>query len=123
DLLKTLNMGYSSFRDMQDALNLILRYFRYGRRQALPGPFRPRIDKLLFAVTKVDCVPPDQHERLRELLRSMVAEADNDARFQGVLTDTLTTCAVQSARSVEREHQGKILRCVRGIPKGQQQEI
>jgi predicted YcjX-like family ATPase len=53
----------------------------------------------------------------------MIAGADHDARFQGVTTDMLTTCAIQSAHSVEREHQGRTLRCVRGVPRGQQQEI
>lgn len=123
DLLKALNKGYASFRDMQDALNAVLKSFRYGKRPGLSTAFRARIDKLLFAVTKVDCVAPEQHTRLRQLLHSMIAERDNDVRFQGVATDTLTACAIQSARTVEREHEGRVLHCVRGMPKGHSQEI
>lgn len=122
DLLKALNAGYTQFRDMQDALNSILKSFRYGKSSFVTKPFNTRIDKLLFAATKADNVPADQHVNLNALLKSMISASENDARFDGVTTDTLTTSAIKSAHMVRREHRGRQLNCVRGIPQGRKEE-
>ena len=83
DLLGTLNRGPGCFADMQGALETVLRSFRYGPSGLLARLFRPRIERLLFAVTKADHVAHNQHHNLRLLLERMVAEAAGHARFEG----------------------------------------
>ena len=59
DLLGALNAGPAHFADTQESLALILKSFRYGSTGLLARLFAPRIDRLLFAVSKADHVAPE----------------------------------------------------------------
>jgi predicted YcjX-like family ATPase len=122
DLLGTLNRGAGCFADMQKALETVLRSFRYGPGGLLARLFRPRIERLLFAVTKADHVAHNQHPNLRLLLERMVAEAAGHARFEGVRPAFIALAALKSTDTVRTEHHGQLLSCVRGRLKGTDQE-
>ncbi|MGH6912421.1 MAG: YcjX family protein, partial [Geminicoccales bacterium] len=122
DLLDTLNRGSGCFADMEDALETVLKSFRYGPSGLLARLFRPRIEKLLFAATKADHVAHNQHHNLRLLLERMVVQAAGHARFEGVRPAFVALAALKSTDTVRTEHQGQVLSCVRGVLEGERRE-
>ncbi|MBF0427601.1 MAG: YcjX family protein [Magnetococcales bacterium] len=122
DLLNALNRGPGAFSDMQTALEAILENFRYGPSNLLSRLFYPRIDKLLFAATKADFVAANQHHNMERLLRRLVARPANDASFLGVEIQTQALSSLRCTRTVVRDHEGRRLSFVQGIPKGRKSE-
>lgn len=122
DLLGALNRGPACFADARAALQTVLDSFRYGPSGLLARLFRPRIDTLLFAVSKADHVAHNQHHNLRLLLERMVAEAAGHARFEGVRPAFVALAALRSTDVVRTEHHGQQLSCVRGVLKGENRE-
>ncbi|MGL5358303.1 MAG: YcjX family protein, partial [Shewanella sp.] len=59
DCFSALNRGKSQFEDMGAALNCIMESFHFGQSSFLRRLFAPRIDRLLFAASKVDHVTRD----------------------------------------------------------------
>ncbi|PWI34772.1 nucleoside triphosphate hydrolase [Vibrio albus] len=96
DCLQPLNAGYESFQDMKNALEQIMRSFRYGRHSLLHRLFSPRIDKILFAATKADHVTPEQHRALSSLLQQMVHPAWQNAAFEGIDMSCISMASIQS---------------------------
>ncbi|MBF0400427.1 MAG: YcjX family protein [Magnetococcales bacterium] len=123
DLLKALSKGPENFSDMRVALESILRNFHYGTSGLLSRLLWPKIDKLLFVATKVDHVAANQHHNLERLLNRIVNKPANDAIFQGVEVKTMALSSVTCTRTVVREHDGRRLSFVQGIPKGRNKEI
>jgi predicted YcjX-like family ATPase len=118
DVLGVLNHGRACFADGEAALTLVLNNFRYGPSGLLARLLRPRIETLLFAVTKADHVAHNQHPNLRLLLERMVDEAAGAARFEGVKPAFVALSALRSTDVVRTEYQGQVLSCVRGVLKG-----
>lgn len=123
DLLKSLNHGPAHFLDMGEALRTAMQSFQYGRSGLLQRLFAPRIDKVLFAATKADHVATNQHHNLERLLNRMVSRPAHDAVFEGVAVKTMALAAVRTTRTVVREHQGRRLSFVQGVPKGRNEEV
>lgn len=122
DLLTSLNAGPEHFADTQDTLALILKSFRYGSSGLIGRLFAPKIDRLLFAVSKADHVAPNQHPALKQLLELMVQPAARTARFQGITVDVMTLAALRCTDVVRTEHHGQVLSCVRGHLKDDNRE-
>jgi predicted YcjX-like family ATPase len=122
DLLGALNRGPECFHDTEAALAMVLESFRYGGRSLLGRLFQPRIDGLLFAVSKADHVAHNQHHNLRLLLERLVAEAAGQARFEGVRPAFIALAALRATEVVRTEHHGQVLSCVRGRLKGEARE-
>jgi predicted YcjX-like family ATPase len=123
DLFKTLNRGHGAFRDMQNALGVVMESFAYGRSGLFGRLFHPRIDRVLFAATKADHVATNQHHNLRLLLEQMVADAAKEVRFSDVRTETMTLSSVKCTETVVTDHQGHKLSCVKGIPQDRDKEV
>lgn len=123
DLLKALSKGPENFSDMRVTLESILQNFHYGSSGLLNRLLWPKIDKLLFVATKVDHVAANQHHNLERLLNRIVNKPANDAIFQGVEVKTMALSSVTCTRTVVREHDGRRLSFVQGVPKGRDQEI
>jgi hypothetical protein len=79
-------------RDLQEAM-------RIGRTW-LPRWLLPAIDRVLYASTKADLVPADQHDVLLERMRKAVANASESARFRGADTRVMTLAALAATRDV-----------------------
>jgi len=122
DVLSLLNRGRAAFDDAKAALGAVLESFRYGRTGLIGRLFRPEIDTLLFAATKADHVAYNQHHNLSRLLESMVADAAGRARFEGVQPAFVALAALKSTDTVQTEHHGQVLSCVRGRLKGEDRE-
>ncbi len=122
DLLGALNAGPAHFADTQETLAQILKSFRYGSSSLLRRLFAPKIDRLLFAVSKADHVAPNQHAALKHLLELMIKPAARAPRYEGITTEVLTLASLRSTDVVRTEHHGQILSCVRGRLKDQDRE-
>ena len=122
DLLGALNAGPGHFADTQDTLTLILKSFRYGGSGFLSRLFAPKIDRLLFAVSKADHVAPNQHPALKQLLELMIRPAARTPRYEGITTEVMTLASLRCTDVVRTEHHGQVLSCVRGLLKDSQRE-
>lgn len=114
DLLSVLNRGPAHFEDTRRALALVLENFRYGRTSLLGRLFAPRIDRVLFAMSKADHVAPNQHANAKELLALLIRDGARHARLEGVPQEVMVLAALRSTEVVRIEHQGQLLSCVRG---------
>jgi hypothetical protein len=116
DVLRAFNTGYATFVDMRDAINMVLRSFRYGKSGFFNKLFGLKIDKLLFAATKADHLTPDQLPNLERFLQSMLALANNNAVFEGVSTETLALSSVKCTQAAYANFQGQKIPCIKGVP-------
>lgn len=118
DVLGALNSGPAGMADMKRALELSLEPFRHGSTGWLDWLLGTKIDRVLFAATKADHVASHQHNSLRHLLDRLVSDARSGIRFEGAQVETMAIAALKSTETVVSEHEGRQLRCVRGVPIG-----
>lgn len=117
DVLQAFNTGYETFRDMREAIDLVLKSFHYGKSGLFNRLFNVKIDKLLFAATKADHVTPNQLPNLELFLQQMLAKAKSNAVFEGVETETLALASLQSTQAAYTQFQGQKISCIKGVPK------
>ncbi|WP_193165376.1 YcjX family protein [Microbulbifer hainanensis] len=84
DMIGTLYAGEQALDDMRLAFTHIADTFRYGSTGMLRKLWRPRIDRMLFAATKVDQVLAADHDALRQLLGQQLQQAFSGARHRGL---------------------------------------
>ena len=84
DLIGTLFAGEDALEDMRMAFGHIADTFRYGNNGLLRKLWRPRIDRLVFAATKVDQVLAADHDALRQLLGQQLQQVFSGARHRGL---------------------------------------
>ncbi len=123
DLLSDLNAGPDHFQDTKRAIAQILSTFKYGRVNLLDRLFSPAIDKVVFAVSKADHVAVNQHANLKQLLELLVKPTTRELRFHGLDFDVLPIAALKCTDTVNTEHHGQVLSCVRGRLKDEEREI
>ncbi len=117
DVLRAFNIGYATFIDMRDALNMVLKSFHYGKSGLINKLFSGlKIDRILFAATKADHVTPEQVPHLEHFLQHMLAKSLNNAIFEGVRTETLALAAVKCTQAAYTTYQGKRISCIKGMP-------
>jgi len=119
DVLQAFNLGYETFVDMRNAMEMVLKSFHYGKSGFFNRLFNMnlKIDKLLFAASKADHVTPEQLPNLESFLQKMLVEARGNALFEGVETDTVALAAVKSTQAVKMPFQGQQLSCIKGTAK------
>lgn len=98
DVLNVLHGGEAYLHEMMHALEAIGESFEYNG-----GLFHSRIEKVLYAATKVDQVVSQDHDNVRHLLSSIVRKSLE--RIQGAQAD-LRVEAVASVRSSHAQTQG-----------------
>ena len=116
DSLDAINGGRDSILEMQNALSEILVCFRAGRNGLFGRLIKHKIDRILVAATKVDYLHHIDHERLEKITEQIVDEALNNAKLNGVLTDTLAVASLRSTKEGTSEKQGQSLPVVIGTP-------
>jgi len=104
DVVNTLNAGPEYLDDMRQALTSITESFSYGRQNRLVQLFKPKIDKVVFAATKIDQVLSEDHDAVRQLLGVIVKQAYKSAQHEGVQPICEATAAVRSSKEIK--HQG-----------------
>jgi uncharacterized protein len=98
DCFTALNRGKAQFDDMASAINGIMESFQFGRSGLLRRLFSPRIDKLLFAASKVDHVTRDQQGNVLLLLNDVLHKSQHFAQFEGCEVETMAISAVKATR-------------------------
>ncbi|MFB2732560.1 YcjX family GTP-binding protein [Shewanella mangrovisoli] len=98
DCFSALNRGKTQFEDMGAALNAIMESFQYGQSSYLRRLFAPRIDRLLFAASKVDHVTRDQQSHVLSLLTDMLKHSQHFASFDGCKVETMAISAIKATR-------------------------
>ena len=116
DLLSALNSGPAALRDLETALDGVMRAFRAGRASRLGAIFRPRIDRILFAATKADHLHHADHDRLEAALKLMTSRAIARAEGFGAEIDVVALAAVRATREAEIRHGGEMLPAIVGTP-------
>jgi uncharacterized protein len=118
DVLGALGAGKAALTDMKRALEMSLEPFRHGAGGWLDWLLGRKIDRVLFAATKADHVAASQHGALKQLLDGLIGEARNAIRFDGAEVETMALASVKCTETVLAEHEGRTLKCVRGVPLG-----
>ncbi|WP_394151883.1 YcjX family protein [Vibrio maritimus] len=99
DCLQPLMAGDEAFNDMKQALQQIMKSFRYGQSNLLRRLFASRIDKILFAATKADHVTPNQHGNLVSLLQQMVHPAWQETAFENIEMSCMSVASIQATQA------------------------
>lgn len=123
DVLKVLNQGYDSYKELQQTLSKLVTSFNYGQTNWLKRMFQPKINKLIMAASKSDHVPPEQQNAMKSFLSNMLMDAENQVGYQGVDVNTLVFSSIEAAEPVMAEHKGKKIACVKGVELGIGKEI
>jgi predicted YcjX-like family ATPase len=116
DALGALNSGPAALRDLENALDGVMRAFRVGRASWLGSVFRPRVDRILFAATKADHLHHVSHDRLEAILRALTTRAIARAEGVGAEIDVIALAAVRATREAEIRHAGETLAAIVGVP-------
>ncbi|MBK1697791.1 YcjX family protein [Rhodovibrio salinarum] len=99
DLLGHLARDGIGMPMLDDELGDLQESMRLGRGW-LPRQIRPSVEKVLYASTKADLVPSDQHDVLLERMRAAVGQSHEAARFRGAETRVMTLAALAATREV-----------------------
>ena len=105
DVLRGLNQGEQPFNDLCISLSQVLQSFDYGHNSLIRRLFNPRVDRVVFAASKIDQVLPEQHESIRNLTASLVREAQRRATFNNIDVRCEAVAGIRSTTHVE--HQGQ----------------
>lgn len=114
DCLTPLNAGAENFADLQQAIELILQSFDYGKSSLFSRLFSPRIDKLLFAATKADHITPEQHPALVALLDQLVYQTKRKLAYDEVEMKTLAVASVKATANGKSVYQGQEIPVLQG---------
>lgn len=119
DVVNALNAGPEYLDDMRQALTNITDSFAYGNQNRFLQLFSPKIDKVIFAATKIDQVVSEDHEAVRQLLEVLVNQAYSNAQHEGIQPTCEATAAVRSSKEIEHGgEQGIIGTAADGSPIG-----
>lgn len=85
--------------------------------------FAPRIDKLLFAASKVDHITRDQQGNVLSLLSHLVKRSQQHAQFEGCEVEVMAISAIKATQHGMVQSQGKSVEVVKGIELALNQEV
>lgn len=97
DVISALHSGPAYLDDMRQALTNITQSFSYGNQSRLRQLFSPKVDRLIFAATKIDLVLSKEHEAVRQLLSAVVRSAYKHARSDGISPICEAVAAVRAS--------------------------
>jgi len=100
DVIQALYGGPESMHDLREAMHRISQCFAYGKGGVLGRLFAPKVERVIYAATKIDQVSADDHESVRQLLASVVRKSLQDIKHQGVETKIEAVSAVRSSKQL-----------------------
>ncbi len=116
DALQAINAGPAALIDLENALADILDCFNPGKSNWLTSIFSRRIDRILFAATKVDHLHHENHKNLEALLRKLVDNALKRAKFAGASVDVIALASLRSTSEAAVAQEGEHLPVIIGTP-------
>lgn len=115
DLLTALTQGSEVLAEQGRAIEQLLEHFNYGQSSFIKRLFSPKIDKLLFAANKSDHLSSEHHKDLAILLNSIVQQAQNELKFNGVEVETMAMSSICATKSVEvKDKNNVVIKCIYG---------
>ena len=114
DCFTPLNRGRAQFEDMNSAIHAVMESFQFGQSSLLKRLFSPKIDKLLFAASKVDHITRDQQGNVLSLLTQLVHQSQQHAKFEGCEVETMAISAIKSTTHGMVKQDGREIEVVRG---------
>ena len=121
DALSGVMDGGSSILQLDQEIAAIQQALRLGRSW-LPRTIKPSIERVLFACSKADHLPSDQHPVLEELVRRSLAKSVRQARFGGAETEVISLAALRATREVSSDSR-KGRTYLAGRPEGSDEDI
>ncbi|HMN36346.1 MAG TPA: YcjX family protein [Hyphomicrobium sp.] len=116
DVLGALGRGANAVRDLDRAMEGVLKAFRPGANSWLSMLMGRRIEKVLFAATKADHLPASSHDRLAAILQVIVEQAAKRAHTEGAGTAALAIAALRATREAMVKADSQSLPCLKGVP-------
>lgn len=114
DALDAIDAGPRAIGDLRKALTDILSCFRHGENGWLAPLMGRKIERLLFAATKVDHIHHSQHERLEAILRALLRESVEKAAYNGAKVEAMALASLRATVEQTVTENGETLDCVRG---------
>lgn len=115
DLLTALTQGSNVLAEQGKAIEQLLAHFNYGQSSFIKRLFSPKIDKLLFAANKSDHLSTEHHKDLAILLNSIVQQAQNELKFDGVQVETMAMSSICATKAVAvKDKNNKQIKCIYG---------
>ena len=116
DALQAINAGAGALADLETALSDVLKCFNPGQSNWLTSIFNRRIDKILFAATKVDHLHHENHQKLENLLRRLVDNGMKRAKFAGASVEVMALASLRSTKEAMTSQDGEELAVIVGTP-------
>ena len=116
DALQAMNAGPDAVTDLSRALADILMSFRPGRTNPLTALFDRRIDRLLVAATKADHLHRGDHDKLAQIVATLVEDAADRADRSGARVDCAALAAVRATREARDGEGEEALPLIVGTP-------
>ncbi|MCZ4339588.1 YcjX family protein [Shewanella colwelliana] len=123
DCFTPLNRGKAQFEDMKSALDGIMASFNFGQSNILKRLFSPRIDKLLFAASKVDHITRDQQGNVLSLLTQLIKQSQQHAQFEGCNVEVMAISAIKATAHGMVQSGTKQVEVVKGVDLATKQTV
>lgn len=123
DCFTPLNRGKAQFEDMKMAIDGIMASFNFGQSNLLKRLFSPRIDKLLFAASKVDHITRDQQGNVLSLLTQLVKHSQQHAQFEGCDVEVMAISAIKATVHGMVQSGAKQVEVVKGCELATRKEV
>ena len=115
DALGAIHAGPPAVEDLRRTMADVLGAFRPGRNSFLTGWFGGRrVERILFAATKVDHLHHSQHVALTAIMQALLREARDRADFAGARTGAISIASLRTTVEETVLRDGESLDCVRG---------
>jgi len=100
DLGAHMSAGGRPLAEVSQSLDAVLKALAIGGSGWLPRWISPRIDRVLFAASKADHLPSDQHPAMEDLLRRSLGESIRRTAYRGAELDVISLAALRATREV-----------------------
>src|SRR3546814_12002011 len=112
-----MTRGGRPLADVSQSLDAVLKALAIGGSGWLPRWLSPRIDRVLFAASKADHVPSDQHPPMEALLRRSLSESIRRTAYRGAELAVVSHPALATTRQgLATDHTGRAAWRGRVIP-------
>ena len=115
DALGAMHRGRPAVRELRDTMSGLMEAFRPGRNRFLKKLIGGRrVEKIMFAATKVDHLHHKQHGDLAAFMDSLVRQSRDRADFAGAQTASMCLASLRATTETTVKRNGEPLDCVQG---------
>ena len=124
DALGAMHRGRPAVRELRDTMSGLMEAFRPGRNRFLKKLIGGRrVEKIMFAATKVDHLHHKQHGDLAAFMDSLVRQSRDRADFAGAQTASMWLASLRATTETTVKQNGEPLDCVQGRVLGKESPV